>query len=166
MRYPAQYRNPHCGQVTPDGNEGGFKLWQTDGVTIKGNYIHHNWGPGIWADTNNANTTYAGNIITDNDGPAIIEEISYNFSIAGNYLANNGWAAGLGNPEFPTPAIYVSESGSDSEFGGIPACPEASCAAQGSYPDAVGYQRQRFRQQRRKRFPVAEFEPVLLSRKR
>jgi parallel beta-helix repeat protein len=132
---PVQYRNAHCGQVTPDGNEGGFKLWQTNGVTIKGNYIHHNWGPGIWADTNNANTTYAGNTITDNDGPAIIEEISYNFSITGNYLANNGWADGLGNPSFPTPAFYVSESGSDSASGGIPACREASCAAQPSYPD-------------------------------
>ena len=50
-------------------------------MTIKDNYIHNNWGPGIWADTNNANTTYTGNTITDNDGEAIIEEISYNFSI-------------------------------------------------------------------------------------
>jgi hypothetical protein len=129
-----QYRNPHCGTVTGDGNEGGFKLWHTDGVTIKGNYIHNNWGPGAWADTDNANTTYTGNAIMNNDGPAITEEISYNFSITGNYLANNGWAEGLDNPGFPTPAIYVSQSGSDTIFGGVPACPEASCAGQGSYP--------------------------------
>ena len=43
---PAQYQNPQCGPVTPDGDQGGFKLWQTDGVTIKDNYIHNNWGPG------------------------------------------------------------------------------------------------------------------------
>ena len=130
---PARYRNPHCGTVTPDGNEGGFKLWQTDGVTIKDNYIHNNWGPGVWADTNNANTTLAGNTITANDGPAIIEEISYNFAITDNYMADNGWAEGLGNPGFPTPAIYVSQSGSDTMFGGVSACPEASCARQASY---------------------------------
>jgi len=130
----AQYRNPHCGKVVGDGNEGGFKLWETDGVTIKGNYIHHNWGPGIWTDTDNANTTYTGNTIMNNDGPAITEEISYNFSITGNYLANNGWAEGLDNPGFPTPAIYVSQSGSDLAFGGVPACPELSCSRQGSYP--------------------------------
>ena len=88
----------HCGTVTPDGDQGGFKLWRTNGVTIKDNYIHSNWGPGIWADTDNANTTYAGNMITDNDGSAIIEEISYNFVDHGNYMADNGWTAGLGNP--------------------------------------------------------------------
>jgi len=132
---PAQYRNPRCGKVVGDGNQGGFKLWETNGVTIKDNYIHNNWGPGIWADTDNANTTYVGNVITDNDGQAIIEEISYNFSIVDNYLADNGWAVGLGNPGFPTPAIYVSESGSTTRFGGIPACKESSCAGQGSYPD-------------------------------
>ncbi len=130
---PVRYRNPHCGTVTPDGNEGGFKLWQTDGVTIKDNYIHNNWGPGVWADTDNANTTFAGNTITANDGPAIIEEISYNFAITDNYMADNGWAEGLGNPGFPTPAIYVSQSGSDTMFGGVSACPEASCARQASY---------------------------------
>jgi len=132
---PVRYRNPHCGKVNPDGNEGGFKLWQTDGVTIRDNYIHNNWGPGAWADTNNANTTYVGNTITGNDDGAIIEEISYNFSITDNYMAGNGWAGGLGNPGFPTPAIYVSQSGSDQGFGGVPACPEASCAGQNSYPN-------------------------------
>jgi len=132
---PARYQNPHCGAVSGDGNQGGFKLWATNGVTIEGNYIHNNWGPGIWADTDNANTTYVGNTITDNDGQAIIEEISYNFSIVNNYLAGNGWAVGLSNPGFPTPAIYISESGSDTAFGGIPACREPSCARQGAYQD-------------------------------
>jgi len=130
---PARYRNAHCGQVNPDGNEGGFKLWKTDGVTIMGNYIHNNWGPGIWADTDNANTTYTGNTITGNDGDAIIEEISYNFSITGNYMADNDWAGGLSNAGFPSPAIYVSQSGSDRKFGGVPRCPEASCSDQPAY---------------------------------
>jgi hypothetical protein len=130
---PTRYRNPHCGQVVPDGDQGGFKLWQTDGVTIKGNYIHNNWGPGGWADTDNANTTYTDNTITDNDAGAILEEVSYNFSITNNYIARNGWAGGLAFNNFPSPAIYVSESGSDRTFGGVPGCPKTSCPDQASY---------------------------------
>lgn len=130
---PARYRNLHCGKVQSDGNQGGFKLWQTNGVTVKDNYIHDNWGPGAWADTDDANTTFTGNTFINNDGGAIIVEISYNFSITNNYMANNGWAGGLANPGFPTPAIYISGSGSDSTFGGVPACPEKSCADQPSY---------------------------------
>jgi len=130
---PARYRNPRCGAVTGDGDQGGFKLWATDGVTIKGNYIHDNWGPGGWADTDNANTTWTGNVITRNESVGIVEEISYNFSITDNYIADNDWTDGLGNPRFPQTAIYISESGSDTTFGGVPACPEASCAQQASY---------------------------------
>jgi Right handed beta helix region len=132
---PAEYRNPECGKVIGDGDQGGFKLWQTDGVTVKDNYIHNNWGAGGWADTNNANTTWTGNTITGNEGVAIIEEISYNFSITSNYIADNDWIDGLNNPRFPQTAIYISESGSDTTFGGVPACPETACAHQGSYPD-------------------------------
>ena len=129
-----RYRNPHCGKVvTGDGNLGGFKLWQTNGVTIRDNNIHGNWGPGAWVDTNNANTTITGNTITSNDGEAVIEETSYNFSITGNYIADNDWVGGYSNSSFPTPAIYISESGSDRMFGGIPACSERSCAHQPSY---------------------------------
>jgi parallel beta-helix repeat protein len=130
---PPRFRNRYCGQVTPDGDEGGFKLWQTDGVTVKDNYIHDNWGPGIWADTDNANTTITHNTIRHNEGEGVFEEISYNFAITDNYIADNGWIDGLGNPGFPTSAIYVSESGSDTRFGGVPACPEPSCASQASY---------------------------------
>lgn len=130
---PARYRNTNCRGTQGDGNYGGFKLWATNGVTIKKNYIHNNYGPGAWADTDNANTTYTANTFTDNDGPAIVEEISYNFSITGNYMAGNDIAAGLSNPDFPQPAIYIASSGSDTQFGGVPACAEATCAHQASY---------------------------------
>jgi hypothetical protein len=130
---PAKYRNTKCGTVVGDGDQGGFKLWETNGVTIADNFIHNNWGPGGWADTNNANTTWTDNTITDNEGEGIIEEISYNFAITGNYLANNDWIDGLSNPSFPEAAIYISESGSDSTFGGVPGCQETGCADQKSY---------------------------------
>lgn len=132
---PARYRNPECGKVVGDGNQGGFKLWQTNGVTIKDNYIHNNWGPGGWADTDNANTTWTGNTINNNEGEAIVEEISYNFSITDNRIAGNDWTDGLNNAGFPQAAIFISESGSDTTFGGVPACRENACADQKSYPD-------------------------------
>jgi Right handed beta helix region len=117
---PASYRNPRCGKVVPNGNQGGFKLWETNRVSVKGNYIHDNWGPGAWADTNNANTTYTGNKFIHNEGAAIIEEISYNFSITNNLIVDNDWADGINNNSFPQPAIFISESGSDGKFGGVP----------------------------------------------
>jgi hypothetical protein len=130
---PVKYRNPRCPAVVGDGNQGGFKLWETNGVTISDNFINNNWGPGGWADTNNANTTWAGNTITNNEGEGIVEEISYNFSITGNYIENNDWIDGLNNSGFPEAAIYISESGSDSTFGGVPGCAEKGCAGQKSY---------------------------------
>ena len=131
---PPQDRNPHCGRVQGDGNQGGFKLWHTNGVTITDNWIHNNFGPGGWPDTDNANTTISRNTFTANTGPAIIEETSYNFSITDNYMADNNWVEGLNNDTFPEPAIYVSESGSDTAFGGVPACPQAACAGQSADP--------------------------------
>ena len=98
---PAQYRNPDCGTSTGSGNQGGFKLWATNGVMIRDNWIHHNWGVGGWVDTNNANTTWTGNTITDNENGAIWEETSYNFSITDNYLARNNLVDGPDNPALP-----------------------------------------------------------------
>jgi hypothetical protein len=48
-------------------------------------------------------------------------------------MVDNGWAGGLGNSGFPQAAVYVSESGSDTTFGGVPACPEATCSGQPAY---------------------------------
>ena len=131
---PPRYRNPHCGQVQGDGDQGGFKLWHTNGVTVTDNWIHNNFGPGAWPDTDNANTTISRNTFTENTGPAIIEETSYNFAITDNYMADNNWVEGLNNDTFPEPAVYISESGSDTTFGGAPACPEAACDGQSAYP--------------------------------
>lgn len=128
---PERYRNAKCGVVKGSGNQGGFKLWGTNGVMIRNNWIHHNWGVGGWADTNNANTTWTGNTITDNENGAIWEETSYNFSITDNYIARNNLTDGPDNPHFPMPAIYISESGSDSRNGRVPRCAMPSCTASG-----------------------------------
>jgi hypothetical protein len=62
-----------------------------------------------------------------------IEEISYNFAITGNYIAGNNIIDGLAGNQFPGAAIYISESGSDRQFGGVPACAEPSCAGRPSH---------------------------------
>jgi hypothetical protein len=128
---PERYRNAKCGVVKGNGNQGGFKLWGTNGVMIRNNWIHHNWGVGGWADTNNANTTWTGNTITDNENGAIWEETSYNFSITDNYIARNNLTDGPDNPHFPMVAIYISESGSDSKNGRVPGCVMPTCTSSG-----------------------------------
>ena len=122
---------------------------------IRKNWIHHNWGVGGWADTNNANTTWTGNTITDNENGAIWEEISYNFSITDNYIARNNLTDGPSNPGFPMAAVYVSESGSDSKNGGVPQCRMPSCVASRmpGHPDAVGHRKEHPRGQRRRGVP-------------
>jgi chitobiase/beta-hexosaminidase-like protein/parallel beta helix pectate lyase-like protein len=105
--------SPGCGCT------GGGKFWQTDTATITGNWIHGNLqGAALWADTNNVNFDIENNLITDNDGPAIIYEISYNALIKGNTFTRNGNVVGPTNGGFPTGAVYISESGGD---GRVPA---------------------------------------------
>ncbi len=105
-------RQPGCGCT------GGGKFWNTQGATVVDNYVHDNRGAGLWADTNNAGFLFEGNYISNNDGQGIIYEISYNAAILHNTFERNGIVKGPSNPTFPTPAIYVSESGSDSRVPG------------------------------------------------
>jgi hypothetical protein len=98
---------PGCGCV------GGGKFWNARNVTVRGNYVHDNRGPGLWADTNNAGLLFEGNWIADNDDEGLLYEISYNARIVHNTFVHNSWVKGPTNPGFPTGAIYLSESGSD-----------------------------------------------------
>jgi hypothetical protein len=95
------------------GCTGGGKLWGVRGAIVSDNWFHHNRGPGIWGDTNNAGLAFQGNFVSDNEAEGLIYETSYNALIDGNTFARNGWVKGPTNPGFPTGAIYVSESGSD-----------------------------------------------------
>ena len=163
---PAQYRNPKCGKVVGDGNQGGFKLWQTNGVTVSGNYIHNNWGPGGWADTDNANTTWVGNTITDNEGAAIIEEISYNFSITDNYMAGNDWTDGLSNPGFPA-ARHIHQRERQRHHVRRGTClPGGRMLRPEVISPPVRHQRQHAGQQRREHLSLAELQPLLRGRVR
>jgi hypothetical protein len=103
------------------GCTGGGKFWDTRGAVIKNNWVHGNKGTGLWADHNNAEFLFEGNLIENNEGIGIFYEVSYNFMIKNNALIGNGVVEGkqradAGDP-FPTGAIYISESGGDSRAG-------------------------------------------------
>jgi len=81
---------------------GGAKLWTTRAVRLVGNHVHHNMGPGLWADGGNIDTTYVRNVIADNWGAGIQHEISYDARIVHNEVSGNGrrhkgwaWEAGI-----------------------------------------------------------------------
>lgn len=69
---------------------GGFKFAFTDGLTIRNNYSHDNVGPGMWTDLNNIRTVYEGNTVSNNTGPGIFHEISYDAVMRNNTIRNNG----------------------------------------------------------------------------
>ncbi|HUA40929.1 MAG TPA: right-handed parallel beta-helix repeat-containing protein [Streptosporangiaceae bacterium] len=101
-------------QHTPGcGCSGGGKFWNVDGASVEGNWVHGNHNVGLWADTNNRGFNFSGNYFDNNYAEALIYEISYNAQIKDNLFVRNAIGAGPSSPGFPTPAIYISESGSD-----------------------------------------------------
>ena len=99
-------------QKTQSGIEGGGKFWQDGNVVVTGNYIHGNIdSPGLWMDTDNAGFLVQGNYISGNGGEGLMYEISYNADIIDNTFIDNAIVGGEGNKDFPTGAIYISESG-------------------------------------------------------
>ncbi|MFC4001646.1 right-handed parallel beta-helix repeat-containing protein [Prauserella oleivorans] len=99
------------------GCTGGVKFWAIDGGDVRGNWIHDNRGPGLWADTNNNDLVIENNVIERNDGAAIIYETSYNAVIRGNLFRENNWVDGRDfadrGDNFPVATVYISESGGE-----------------------------------------------------
>uniref|UniRef100_UPI0030F4861A right-handed parallel beta-helix repeat-containing protein n=1 Tax=Streptomyces sp. GSL17-111 TaxID=3121596 RepID=UPI0030F4861A len=104
-------RRPGCGCT------GGVKFWAVDGADVRGNWVHDNRGPGLWADTNNNDFRIEDNLLEDNDGAALIYETSYNAVIRANMIRRNNWVEGRRHAErgdtFPFATLYVSESGGE-----------------------------------------------------
>ncbi len=103
-------------QIEGCGCTGGGKFWDVNGATVTNNYVHDNLGTGLWADTNNIDFLFEGNLIDHNDGEGIWYEISYNATIRDNTITRNAWVSGNHNLGSPGAAIYLSESGGDSRL--------------------------------------------------
>jgi hypothetical protein len=81
---------------------GGSKFAETDGLIVRGNFVHHNHGYGLWTDINNIDTLYEGNRVGHDTGSGTNHEISYDAVIRNNTLVGNGagfsvwlWGAGI-----------------------------------------------------------------------
>jgi parallel beta-helix repeat protein len=87
----------------PGWEGGGTKFWATTNLIVRNNYVHHNYGPGLWADFDNDGTLYDGNTVEDNAWAGIFHEISYAAVIRNNIVRRNGlqdprgwyWRAGI-----------------------------------------------------------------------
>ncbi len=105
--YPVPGSGPNC------GCDGGAKFWRVDGAIVLGDYVHDNYSKGLWIDTAGNGFVIEGNYFSRNWDMALVYETSYNALIEGNTFASNAWGAGPLNPPFPTPALYISNSGGD-----------------------------------------------------
>nr|MBA3710275.1 NPCBM/NEW2 domain-containing protein [Planctomycetota bacterium] len=78
-------------RINPGWEAGGTKWALTQRLIVRGNFSHHNGGPGLWTDTDNIDTLYENNRVEDNENEGIVHEISYRAVIRGNTVLRNGW---------------------------------------------------------------------------
>ena len=81
---------------------GGVKITNSFDVTLVGNYVADNLGPGLWGDLDNVDMRYLDNTVVRNGGPGIFHEICGAALIEGNLVEDNGydktawlWGAGI-----------------------------------------------------------------------
>jgi hypothetical protein len=99
---------------------GGAKFTVSDSLIIRNNYVHDNWGPGLWTDIDNRHILYEGNTCINNRASGIFHEISYDAIIRCNKLSGNGKIHGAqilistsGNTEIYHNIITVDSNSSD-----------------------------------------------------
>jgi Right handed beta helix region len=71
--------------------EGGATKWTfTDGLIVRGNYVHDNYGSGLWTDVGNIRTLFEGNVVEDNYASGIVHELGYRAVIRNNTVRRTG----------------------------------------------------------------------------
>jgi parallel beta-helix repeat protein len=68
----------------------GVKLIGTQDAIVRGNFVHHNSGYGLWTYRDNIRTTYRDNVIEDNYWAGISHDHSYTVTIDSNEFRRNG----------------------------------------------------------------------------
>ncbi len=85
-------------KLPTDYNAGGTKFSTTDGLIVRRNEVHDNYGSGLWWDGYNRNAQVYGNVIRDNRNWGIFWELSYGGArIHDNTLTGNGIGDGTAN---------------------------------------------------------------------
>lgn len=77
----------------------GAKFIGSENLVVTGNYVHDNFGAGLWTDGSNVNILYDGNWVKDNTYQGIFHEISGETTIKNNLVEGNGFHG-----------IYISSS--------------------------------------------------------
>lgn len=85
------YNNPTRAS-DPGWEAGGTKFVLTNHLICRGNWSHHNVGPGLWTDWNNRDALYEDNVVEDNDQMGIFHEVSFDAIIRNNTVRRNGLA--------------------------------------------------------------------------
>ena len=82
---------------------GGSKWVFTENLVVRGNFAHHNLGPGLWADIDNIFALFENNVVEDNLRGGIFDELGYHTTIRSNTVRRNGtlkpypyWTTGAG----------------------------------------------------------------------
>lgn len=87
---------------------GGTKFLHVNDLVLRGNFVHSNWGPGLWTDGGGDGTTYEDNRVVGNEHAGIKHEISGSAKIVGNHVEGNGFGNSV---DLRGPGILVRESG-------------------------------------------------------
>ena len=98
------------------GDSGGTKFVHTENLVLRGNYVHDNYGNGLWADINNRGYMIEGNRVVGNQWSGIYVEISCGGTVRNNRLERNGY--GDSYPNWMTGAGIVVDNSPDVEVYG------------------------------------------------
>jgi parallel beta-helix repeat protein len=90
---------------------GGAKFVRTRWLTLRNNYVHDNWGPGLWIDIDCWTTLIENNRVENNAAVGIFVEISYKTVVRNNTAKANGfnetWVDGAGIEVNSSPDVEV-----------------------------------------------------------
>jgi hypothetical protein len=95
----------NTGGHDPDFAASGMKFISSEGLVVRNNYVHHNWGFGIWYDIDHNNGLIEGNLSEYNSRAGIHYEISYN-GIIRNNIVRGGDSAGIVVSNAPNVEVY------------------------------------------------------------
>jgi parallel beta-helix repeat protein len=100
----------------PYWGAGGIKMVAAQRLTVRGNTIHHNDGPGLWCDYECLGTVFENNTVEDNAQSGIFYEVSFGGTIRNNTVRRNGFGVANG----PARAgILVAASADVSVYGNV-----------------------------------------------
>ena len=72
------------------GDSSGTKFVHTEDLVLRSNYVHHNFGNGLWVDINNRGYMIEDNTLVANSRSGIFAEISCSGTIRNNHVEGNG----------------------------------------------------------------------------